>query len=254
MENMMKSQYEIVVPYYHQYQQEQNEPTFKTAEDGHRYAMFVKGNDHLINGRTYVFKDEDGNYVSTFVSQYSDIIENNLEPRVKDGVRALHKKGYLTFTSCQGHDDSKHRYVGVVFNTKGQKQEFVSEMNKLDCDIHWYDNAINTVERPCKNVPWWSDGGVTLHIVFDDTLYNEAPQQRRRQKPYTDLDLTRFWNIQTCRNYTHYECIVFSFGYTMVEKSIWQRMHKWLFYNQQKVEDAYDDFVSKADKLKDYLA
>lgn len=216
--------------------------------------MFVKGNDHMINGRTYCYKDEDGNYVSSFVSQYSDIIEQNLEPRVRDGVRALHEKGYLTFTSCQGHDDSKHRYIGVVFNTKEQKKDFIKNIDNLHCDIHWYDNAINTVERPCKEVPWWSDGGITLHIVYDDLLYHHAPQQRRRDKPYTDLDLTKFWNIQTNRNYNHYECVVLSFGYSMVEKSIWDRIYKWLFYKQNKVEDAYEEFLTKAQYLPDYLA
>ena len=216
--------------------------------------MFVKGNDHMINGRTYCYKDEDGNYVSSFVSQYSDIIEQNLEPRVRDGVRALHEKGYLTFTSCQGHDDSKHRYIGVVFNTKEQKKDFIKNIDNLHCDIHWYDNAINTVERPCKEVPWWSDGGITLHIVYDDLLYHHAPQQRRRDKPYTDLDLTKFWNIQTNRNYNHYECVVLSFGYSMVEKSIWDRIYKWLFYKQNKVEDAYEEFITKAQYLPDYLA
>jgi|TARA_B110000483_G_scaffold232368_1_gene299814 hypothetical protein len=248
----MKSQYEIVVPYYQQ--QESNEPQLQNAEDGHRYSMFVKGNDHMINGRTYCYKDEDGNYVSSFVSQYSDIIEQNLEPRVRDGVRALHEKGYLTFTSCQGHDDSKHRYIGVVFNTKEQKKDFIKNIDNLHCDIHWYDNAINTVERPCKEVPWWSDGGITLHIVYDDLLYHHAPQQRRRDKPYTDLDLTKFWNIQTNRNYNHYECVVLSFGYSMVEKSIWDRIYKWLFYKQNKVEDAYEEFITKAQYLPDYLA
>jgi len=248
----MKSQYEIVVPYYQQ--QESNEPQLQNAEDGHRYSMFVKGNDHMINGRTYCYKDEDGNYVSSFVSQYSDIIEQNLEPRVRDGVRALHEKGYLTFTSCQGHDDSKHRYIGVVFNTKEQKKDFIKNIDNLHCDIHWYDNAINTVERPCKEVPWWSDGGITLHIVYDDLLYHHAPQQRRRDKPYTDLDLTKFWNIQTNRNYNHYECVVLSFGYSMVEKSIWDRIYKWLFYKQNKVEDAYEEFLTKAQYLPDYLA
>lgn len=248
----MKSQYEIVVPYYQQ--QESNEPQLQNAEDGHRYSMFVKGNDHMINGRTYCYKDEDGNYVSSFVSQYSDIIEQNLEPRVRDGVRALHEKGYLTFTSCQGHDDSKHRYIGVVFNTKEQKKDFIKNIDNLHCDIHWYDNAINTAERPCKEVPWWSDGGITLHIVYDDLLYHHAPQQRRRDKPYTDLDLTKFWNIQTNRNYNHYECVVLSFGYSMVEKSIWDRIYKWLFYKQNKVEDAYEEFLTKAQYLPDYLA
>lgn len=250
----MKSQYEIVVPYYHQYQVEQNEPDIRCAEDGHRYAMFVKGNDHLINGRTYCFKDEDGNYVSTFVSQYSDIIDKNLEPGVREAVRKLNSKGYLTFTSCQGHADSKHRYIGVVFNTPEQKKEFMDNMDALKCDIHWYDNVINSVERPCHDIPWWSEGGITLHIIWDDSLYNEAPQQRRREKPYTDEDLTKFWNIQMWRNYSHYEAIVFSFAYPMVEKSIWQRVYKYFFYKQSNVETAYKDFCSKVDKLPEYLA
>ena len=249
---MFKTHYELDVPYQHQY--ESSQLLRKTAADGHRYAMFVKGNDHLINGRTYCFKDEDGNYVSSFVSQYSDIIDDNLEPEIKDAVLGLHEKGYLTFTSCQGHDDSKHRYIGVLFNTKEQKKEFISNVDNLKCDIHWYDNVINTVERPCGAIPWWSDGGITLHIVYDDSLYEEAPQQLRRQKPYTDLDLTKFWNIQTCRNYQHYECIVLSFGYPMLEKSIWKTLKKRFFYNHYKVTSAYHQFVNKVNKLPEYLA
>ena len=247
----MKSHYEIVAPYYQQ--QESNEPQLYSAEDGHRYSMFVKGNDHLIGGRTYCFKDEDGNYVSSFVSQYSDIIQNNLEPGVKEAVLGLHSKGYLTFTSCQGHDDSKHRYIGVVFNTKEQKAEFMKSVDKLQGDTHWYDNVINTVERPCHEVPWWSDGGITLHIVYDDSLYNGAPQQRRRQKPYTDLELTKFWNIQTCRNYQHYEAVILTFGYTM-NQSFWQTVKKHFFYNHKKVTSSYDDFVRKIKYLPEYLA
>lgn len=251
---MRNTFYEYQIPYEEAYHQESNEPMFTSPEDGHRYAMFVKGNDHLINGRTYCFKDEDGNYVSTFVSQYSDIIGKNLEPGIREGVLALHKRGYLTFTSCQGHDDSKHRYIGVLFNNTEQKNTFIEEMNNLECDMYWYDNIINTVERPCEEVPWWSDGGVTLHLVYDDNSYCEAPQQRRRQKPYTDTDLTKFWNIQTCRNYQHYECVLFSFGYPMVDKNIWQRMHKLLFYNHNKVKAAYNDFCTKVHKLSEYLA
>ncbi len=250
-----KTFYEYQIPYEHQYHQESNEPGFTSPEDGHRHAMFVKGNDHLIDGRTYCFQDEDGNYVSTFVSQYSSIIKDNLEPGVKEAVLALHKKGYLTFTSCQGHDDSKHRYIGVLFNTKQQKADFIKEMNDFDCDIYWYDNVINTVERPCHEIPWWCNGGITLHIVWDNSeIWHKAPQQRRRNRPYTDQDLTKFWNVQTCRNYQHYEAIVFSFGYPMVDKSIWQRIHKYLFYKQIKVEISYKDFCNKVNKLTDYLA
>ena len=247
---MMKSQYEYVVEYQQVYSQ-QEEPDLRTAEDGHRYAMFVKGNKHLINGRTYIFKDDLGQHVSTFVSQYSPIIDKNLEPEVKDAVLALHDKGYLTYTSCQGHDDSKHRYIGVVFNTKAQKHKFMNEMRKLKCDIYWYDNAINSIERPCELVPWWSDG-VTLHIVYDDFSFANSTISDRRDKPYTDEELTKFWNIQMCRNYDHYESIIFSFGYPMVEKNLWERIKKFFFYNHYKVTSAYHDFLNKAFLLETY--
>lgn len=248
----MRTQYEYRVQY--EQQQTQEEVLLRSPEDCHRYAMFVKGNDHLINGRTYVFKDEHGNYVSTFVSQYSDIIKKNLEPGVRDAVLALHEKGYLTFTSCQGHNDSKHRYIGVVFNTQEQKQQFMDEMNSLNCNIHWYDNVINSTERPAKEVPWWSDGGITLHIIWDDNSFSKVSQMERRERPYTDEELTKFWNVQMWRNYQHYEAIVFSFGYPMVEKNIWERLHKLFFYDQNKVEKAYKDFLTKFHKLTNYEA
>ena len=250
----MKSQYEYRVQYEQQYIQEEKIPELYAAEDRHHYAMFVKGNEHFDNGRTYVFKDEFGNYVSSFVSQYSDIMEKNLEPGVKDAVLALQEKGYLTFTSCQGHADSKHRYIGVVFNTKEQKGQFMKEMKDLRCDIHWYNNTINTVEQPRKSVPWWSEGGITLHIVYDNNDFDNVSQMERREKPYTDEELTKFWNIQMCRNYRHYECIVFSFGYPMLEKSLWERIHKYFFYNHYKVTSAYNDFLNKVHKLTEYLA
>lgn len=248
----MRTQYEYRVQY--EQQQTQEEELLRSPEDCHRYAMFVKGNDHLINGRTYVFKDEHGNYVSTFVSQYSDIIKKNLEPGVRDAVLALHEKGYLTFTSCQGHNDSKHRYIGVVFNTQEQKQQFMDEMNSLNCNIHWYDNVINSTERPAKEVPWWSDGGITLHIIWDDNSFSKVSLMERRERPYTDEELIKFWNVQMWRNYQHYEAIVFSFGYPMVEKNIWERLHKLFFYDQNKVEKAYKDFLTKVHKLTNYEA
>jgi len=248
----MKTQYEYRVQYQQEYSRK-DDPHLRSVEDGHRYAMFEKGNLHLVNGRTYMFRDHLGQYVSTFVSQYSDIIDKNLEPGVKRAVLELHKKGYLTYTSCQGHDDSRHRYIGVVFNTKEQKQEFIEEVNKIGCDIYWYDNAINTVERPKKPVPWWSDA-IHLHIVYDDFSFANSPIADRRDKPYTDEDLTKFWNIQMNREYTHYESIVFTFGYPMVERNIWERIKKLFFYNHYKVTSAYLDFCDKAQLLKEYEA
>lgn len=232
-----------------------NMPPLNTPEDQHRWAMFVEGNPHRgEDGRTYVRIDEDGNYISTFVSQYSDIIRENLEPGVKEAVLKLHEKGYLTFTSCQGHEDTKYRYIGVLFNTKEQKQEFIDNVNKFNCDIHWYDNVINSVERPAKPSPWYAEGAISIHVVWDDQSYLDSTQIERRKRPYTDLELTKFWNILTCRSYQNYEAIVFSFGYRMVERSLLEVAWKHFFYKEDKVTDAYNDFCKKINLLPEYLA
>lgn len=245
----MKTSYEYKVQY--EQVQEQSEPTFKNYEDGHRYAMFVQGNKYNIGGRTYIFQDDHGEYVSSFVSQYSKIIEKNLEPLVKEAVLALHKKGYLTYTSCQGHKRASHRYIGVVFNTKEQKEKFIKDVNDLKCDIYWYDNAINTVERPCQHVPGWADV-ITLHVVYDDYTFKDSPIVDRREKPYTDEQLTKFWNIQMCRNYDHYESIIMCFGYPMLEKNLWERIKKLLFFDYNKVSFSYMNFLNKVNELDEY--
>ena len=245
----MKSQYEYQVEY--QRIQEQSEPVFRNYEDSHRHAMFVAGNKFNKGGRTYIFIDEHGEYVSSFVSQYSKIIDKNLEPLVKEAVLALHEKGYLTFTSCQGHKRADHRYIGVVFNTKEQKQRFIHDVNKLNCNIYWYDNVINTVERPCESVPGWADV-ISLHIVYDDFTFKDSSIKDRRERPYTDEHLTKFWNIQLCRNYDHYEAIVMTFGYPMLEKNIFHKIKKLLFFDYNRVSTSYMSFLNKVKELREY--
>lgn len=245
----MKSHYEIQVEY--QQVQEQKEPLFRNYEDSHRYAMFVAGNKFNVGGRTYIFRDDHGEYVSSFVSQYSKIIDKNLEPLVKEGILALHEKGYLTYTSCQGHSRTAHRYIGVVFNTKEQKQKFIADVNALNCNIYWYDNAINTAENPCKKVPGWADV-VSLHIVYDDYTFKDSPIVDRRERPYTEEQLTKFWNIQMCRNYDHYESIIMCFGYPMLEKNLWERIKKILFFDYNRVSMSYMSFLNKVKYLDDY--
>ena len=242
----MKSQYEIQIPWHSEQQLDSI-----SIDEKHRRAMFIIGNKLNSEGRTYTHIDDDGEYVSSFVSQYSSIISNNIEPGVRSAVLGLHTKGYLTYTSCQGHADSKHRYIGVVFNTLDQKLRFMLEVEDMGLDIYWFDNAINTVERPCKPSPWWADPK-TLHIVYDDSSFENSTIDDRRRKPYTDSDLTRYWNIQMCRSYDHYESIVFSFGYPIVESSIVQKVKKHLTFSWDKVNRATDEFVDNIHKLSYY--
>jgi len=43
---------------YEQVYSEEVEPQLNSAEDCHHHAMFIQGNLHFDNGRTYVFKDD----------------------------------------------------------------------------------------------------------------------------------------------------------------------------------------------------
>ena len=58
----------------------------------------------------------------------------------------------------------------------------------------------------------------------------------------------------TCRSYQHYEAIIFSFGYRMVERNLLEFALKHYFYNHNKVSNAYEDFCSKINELPEYLA
>ena len=245
----MKSHYEIRAEYHSE--ETAPEPNLKTPHDKHRFAMFQKGNRFLRNGRTYNQIDEHGEHISSFVSQYSAIVDRNIEPGVKDAVFALNQKGYLTFTSCQGHADSRYRYIGVVFKNTEQKKKFMLDIDALGCDIHWFDNAINTVERPSAKNPWYSDP-IELHIVWDANYLKDSSIKDRRDIPYTESDLTRFWNIQMCRNYESYESIVLSFGYPLVERTLWDEIKKRVRYQHSKITTAYADFLNKVDALEEY--
>jgi hypothetical protein len=237
--------YEVTAEY-KQYSQTEKKLSISTSEM-HRKAMFEIGNTYTSSdGRTYVSIDQNGEYQSCFVSQYSNIIDTNIEPKIRGVCKALHKRGYLTFGSCQGHEDSKLRWVGVVFNTSDQKQKFIYEINAFDLDIHFYDNHINSKQRPKKSEPWFSDS-VTLHIVWNQPSLENCSIDEKRNYPYTDAELTKFWNIQMGRCYTHYESVIFTIGRQMVYDNWWKD-----FIIRWRYDVSYIDSITKTLEEKIY--
>ena len=91
-----------------------------------------------------------------------------------------------------------------------------------------------------------------MHIVYDDNSFEKSNVIDRRDKPYTDEELTKFWNIQMRRNYMHYEAIIFSFGYPLVEKNLWEKTKKVFFHNQYKITSSYYHFLNKVQLLSEY--
>lgn len=224
-----------------------------SAAQRHYKAMYEIGNTKIgQDGRTYVKIDERGEYQSCFVSQYSKIIDKNLEPGVKKLCQALHQKGYLTFGSCQGHPNLKLRWVGLVFNTVEQKQQFIDAVDLLGLDIFWYDHHINTVERPSKKLPWYVDG-IELHIVWNNTAFEDQSIDTTRELPYTDKELTQFWNLQMCRNYDHYESVILTIGRPVIAKNCFDQLWTYLTYDLDQIDKVTKQLEQAIDLLPDYI-
>lgn len=223
-----------------------------SPEDRHRRAMFEIGNTKFAkDGRTYVSRDPDGEYQSCFVSQYSKIIDRNIEPKVRGVCHELHKKNYLTYGSCQGHSDSKLRWVGLVFNTIEQKYKFINSIDKLNLDIFWYDNHIDSEERPKRTEPWYVDG-LTLHIVWDQPCLENSTILDKRDCPYTDKELTKFWNLQMCRSYDHYESVVMVIGRKIQESNFIKQFWTEFRYNEDKIEEVTKSLEEKIKLIPPY--
>jgi hypothetical protein len=234
--------------------QSQNEvkPLSISAEERHRKAMFEIGNTRVgKDGRTFVAIDTNGEYQSCFVSQYSNIIDKNIEPKIKGVCLELHKKNYLTFGSCQGHEDSKMRWVGIVFNTVEQKNEFIKNIDELSLKIYWYDNIINSVERPRKKEPWYSDS-CKLHIVWDQSHLENASIEEKREFPYTESDLTKFWNLQMGRNYNRYESIIMCIGKRMLYNNFFEQLWKNFTYDELKINKITAELEEKIKTIPAY--
>lgn len=77
------------------------------------------------DGRIY-FKDEQGNYLAVTVSPLHPRFETQIEPGVWPLVNALVQKGYLTVSSCEGHDGSDY-FVKLVFDTETSAQQFIDQ-------------------------------------------------------------------------------------------------------------------------------
>jgi len=173
-----------------------------TNEQIHEYSLYRVSNKHLAkDGRTYTEQDNDGNYISHYVSQYSKGFWNglNVEKGIAPVVKALHKKGYLTFTSCQGHSDSPMRYVGVTFINDDERTRFVEQIESANLPVTWHYNCVNPIDEPLE-----VDNGNWMRLVWNQKEANIKTQEEFTSERYTKQQLTDFWNIMFQRNYSSY--------------------------------------------------
>ena len=106
------------------------------------------------NGRIHGLS-KDGSYVSHSVSPYSPEFLNNIEEGIKPLVQALFNKGYLSISSCEGHNLSFKRYITIIFPTIESANSFRASFSKFKQlkfkTIHCTNYLNNSVELDENN-------------------------------------------------------------------------------------------------------
>ena len=238
-------------PLIHPYQIETIEQQETSQAEQVRNQLFYQGNRRKgRDGRTYNYIDDKGEYVSHYVSQYSGIIEQNVEPKIRNLVLGLHDRGYLTWGSCQGHKpDQKRRWIGLAFNTLEQKSLFTQQINDLNLPIYFYNNHLNSRQLPKEQEKWFQDG-LQMHIPW--TQHNYKQLDNIRQVTYSNDDMTKFWNIMFQRNYKEYHSTILSIGYPIVRSTALKTLKQNMFFDWKYVDKITDMLTNKLSNLSYY--
>jgi hypothetical protein len=215
-------------------------PAFKEAsaiqkehiefEDKLRREMFFGSiSKRGPDGRTYNYIDENGEYVSSFLSPYNKNILDNVEPEIKNLISILLSKGYLTAGSCQGHTTGKEkslsRWVMISFISQEERDQFISQINRFKLPVFWYFNFLNTVENPKLKE---TREGKSLSINFKDIQHKSIDEARCYR--YTNKDLTDYWNIMFARKYAEYYPVMMCICSCPGDISIFEKIKTFIFW------------------------
>ncbi len=165
----------------------------KTLEE---YVYFVTHKVNNIkheNDRIYMKIDDSGQLYANSVSQFSEIFWQNIEPKIKPLIEILHKKRYLSYSSCQGHGFTFRRYVGLAFADKESRQyfaDFIMNLKIKGIKVNYLDSVIN------QKVEIKND---KLNYI---KKFNKEEMEIRKTKE-KESEINTF-NIEFHRNYTEY--------------------------------------------------
>lgn len=129
------AQYEYVV--YTRFKQQQQQIDYD------RLIELDAPNRLQKDGRIYA-TDDDGNYVAVSVNVLHPFFKTQIEKGIWPIVDLLVKKGYLTISSCEGHDGSPC-YVKLVFPNQDQAESFID-------NLFFCEGVFSRIEMTSANV------------------------------------------------------------------------------------------------------
>lgn len=160
---------------------------FETTEDLIYHVTHHTNNVIHKDGRIYLKITANGELFAQSISPFSKTFFDNIEPKIKDLVKALIDKRYLTYSSCEGHNLSFRRYIGLAFANEESRQHIIDQIKSLKLpgvECHIKDSVAN-----CP-IEFNEKGN---YIYKSKIIPNETNQQ--------EIDA---FNIQFHRNYERY--------------------------------------------------
>lgn len=113
---------QAINPWYLYDHAEQKSLQYPQGSPGWNYAhKYV--NPRQKDGRINSGYDKHGNLVAITVSPFSATFWDNIEDGVRPLIKAFVGKGYMPFSSCEGHGDFSSRFVYLAFGSEDKREK-----------------------------------------------------------------------------------------------------------------------------------
>lgn len=221
---------------------------FETTDELIYHVTHNTNNVVHKDGRIYLKITASGELFAQSVSPYSKTFFDNIEPKIKDLVKSFVDKRYLTYSSCEGHDLSFRRYVGLAFVDESSREHLIEQIQTLNLPgIEFYrkDSVANCpIEVNNKGHYTYKEKIIPLNEVNEQEIHA--------------------FNIQFHRNYERYyflELVIFNAVPVFEGKILSFNFIKWIYNNfkliiaKKLLVDKYTEKITNlinSDKVKKY--
>lgn len=221
---------------------------FEKTEDLIYYVTHHTNNIMHKDGRIYLKINSNGELFAQSISPFSKTFFDNIEPKIKDLIKELVNKRYLTYSSCEGHNMSFRRYVGLAFVNEESREHIIKEIKQLNLPGLEYLKKDSVANCPLD----FNDNG--------DYIYKNKiiPKEEVNEKE------VEAFNIQFHRKYERYyflELVILNAVPDFNDKILSFSFIKWLFKNiplifaKKYLVEIYTKKITdliRSDKIKKY--
>lgn len=166
---------------------------FETTDELIYHVTHNTNNVVHKDGRIYLKITANGELFAQSVSPYSKTFFENIEPKIKDLVKALVDKRYLTYSSCEGHDLSFRRYIGLAFADEQSREHLIQQIQTLNLpgiEFLRKESVANCpIEVNEKGHYTYKEKIIPLHQINEQEIHAFNIQFHRQYERYYFLEL-----------------------------------------------------------------